>query len=95
MRSINLTQSLGMLLGERTTRGMNWDGEGLVLLTAVTITEVSPSFRQRNDGTGYEKIKIKIKMTHDSEHLGLPSLALQNTLFLFMEKSSSLHFQQQ
>lgn len=26
-----------------TTKGMNWDGEGFVLLTAVTITEVSPS----------------------------------------------------
>lgn len=26
---------------------MNWDGEGLVLLTAVTITEVSPSYGKR------------------------------------------------
>lgn len=25
-----------------TTKGMNWEGEGFVLLTAVTITAVSP-----------------------------------------------------
>lgn len=32
-----------MLRTVLTTKGMNWDGEGFVLLTAVTITDVSPS----------------------------------------------------
>ena len=32
-----------------TTKGMNWEGEGFVLLTAVTITAVSPDLNINNN----------------------------------------------
>lgn len=53
------------LFRQRTTRGMNWDGEGLVLLTAVTITEVSPSFRQTQMNT--QKIKRHMDLSSSNK----------------------------
>lgn len=32
-----------------TTKGMNWEGEGFVLLTAVTITAVSPDLNTNSN----------------------------------------------
>ena len=44
---------------ELTTRGMNWEGDGLVLLTAVTITEVSPSWWREMCVKEYRIINIQ------------------------------------
>lgn len=41
---------------------MNWDGEGLVLLTAVTITEVSPSLQKRKDQELFLKAETFVHM---------------------------------
>lgn len=82
-------------LQKLTTSGMNCDGEGLVLLTAVTITEVSPNCKDGKNGGGNNTkiysnwIVLKLPFVHVETHelLGIWTQTIKPNREFFLKSS--------